>query len=225
VNPLKTMKRAKNKIMREGAVNSIVQVCLRLESYYFDLKHGVDTYSNVPLSDLKIDDSSVEFGRRYQPILVSHLKEILRQIKPDCSDVLVDYGSGKGRVLLISSMYPFKRVVGVEFSQELCTTAQKNADIFRKDKRNCPIEIHCMDAAVYPVDPEETVFFFFNPFDTAIMGKVIRNIEMSYEAHPRNMKIVFINLESQPLEQSSTLFSRITDSNLHGLPFQIYATK
>src|SRR5688572_22676248 len=88
VNPLKTMKRAKNKIMREGAVNSIVQVCLRLESYYFDLKHGVDTYSNVPLSDLKIDDSSVEFGRRYQPILVSHLKEILRQVKPDRSDVL-----------------------------------------------------------------------------------------------------------------------------------------
>lgn len=225
MNPLLTLKRAQNKIRREGAANSIMQVFLRVESYLFDHQYGVDTYRNVPLSDLKIKDQSIAYGRRYQPVLVSHLKEILRKVDPKPTDVLVDFGSGKGRVLLISSLYPFKRVVGVEFSQELCTIAEQNVEIFKRGKDVCPIEVHCIDAAAYRIDPEENVLFFFNPFDTVIMNQVINNIESSHAEHPRKIKIVFINLESQPIESISNLFVRVSDSKLHGLPFQIYESR
>ena len=38
----------------------------------------------------------------------------------------VDYGLGKGRVLMLATEYPFKRIVGVEFSESLDRTARQN---------------------------------------------------------------------------------------------------
>ncbi len=38
----------------------------------------------------------------------------------------IDLGSGKGRVLLMASEYPFQKIIGVEFMPELHRAAQKN---------------------------------------------------------------------------------------------------
>ena len=38
----------------------------------------------------------------------------------------IDLGSGKGRVLLMASDYPFKKIIGVEFMPELHRAAQEN---------------------------------------------------------------------------------------------------
>ena len=47
----------------------------------------------------------------------AELVEILADLGiyyPDC--VFLDLGAGKGRALLLASQFPFKRIVGVEFS-------------------------------------------------------------------------------------------------------------
>jgi hypothetical protein len=46
----------------------------------------------------------------------------------------IDLGSGKGRVLLMASDYPFKRIIGVEFMPELQRVAQEN---IRKYAERC----------------------------------------------------------------------------------------
>ena len=38
----------------------------------------------------------------------------------------VDYGSGKGRVLMLAAAYPFRRILGVEFSESLDRVARDN---------------------------------------------------------------------------------------------------
>lgn len=38
----------------------------------------------------------------------------------------VDLGAGKGRAMLLASELPFRRIVGVEFSPELCDVARRN---------------------------------------------------------------------------------------------------
>lgn len=218
-------KRVRNKVKREGAYNSFVQVCLRIESHVFDKKYGVDTHRNISLADLGVTTGNVQFGRQYQPILVNHLRKILGFIKFTNDDVLVDFGSGKGRVLLISSMYPLKKVVGVEFSDQLCSIARENVERFKLGRKPCPIEIHCIDAAEYEIKSDETIFFFFNPFDKVVMRSVINNIDISHSKNPRKIRMVFLNLNSQELNSDSKTFRLVTDSKLHGLPFQIYETR
>jgi predicted RNA methylase len=52
---------------------------------------------------------------------------LLRNIGEDLHRFsFVDFGSGKGRVLLVASHYPFREVVGVEFSPELQKIAEGN---------------------------------------------------------------------------------------------------
>ena len=219
-----TLRRVLTKINRHGLINSTMQFILRIESYLFDHRYGVDTFRNVHLTDLKIEGASTAFGRRYQPMLVRHVKQILKDIDPQPNDVLVDFGSGKGRVLLVSSLFSFKRIVGVEFSPELCAIAEGNIKSFRQGRSVCPIRIHCMDALNYRIDPEENIFFFFNPFDIPILNQVVRNIEASHQDYPRKIRIVLINLDSERVKSVFKMFSRITDTQLHGLPFQIYET-
>ena len=215
--------RAGNKVKRDGVYNTVFQACLRFESLWFDMKYKVDTLHTVPLSELKISSPNVKHGVQYQPILVRHLKRILDTLKPTQDDVLVDFGSGKGIVLLVSSMYPFKKVVGVEFSGQLCSIAKENIDKFRVGNR-CNIEINCVDAGDYQIKQDETIFYFFNPFDQVIMQKVIDNIKFSISEYPRRIRVVHYNLKSQELDSLSKEFKLVNDSELHGISFQIYET-
>lgn len=218
-------KRIIKKVGREGIYNTLFQIFLRVESASFDRKYGVDTHRNIPLANLDISSENVQYGRQYQPIFVKHLREILDAVKPTKLDVLVDFGSGKGRVLLVSATYSFKKVVGVEFSDELCSIGKENVKIFQSRKQLCPIEILCMDAGEYDIKKDETIFFFFNPFEKVIMQKVVKNIENSYLKYPRQIKIVYLNLKSQDLSAFSDIFEPVVDSNLNGLTLQIYETK
>ena len=63
---------------------------------------------------------------------------MLRALDIDYSDfVFVDYGSGKGRTLLVAAEFPFKKIVGVEIAQELHAIAGKNVDQYRGNNRKC----------------------------------------------------------------------------------------
>ena len=63
----------------------------------------------------------------------------------------VDYGLGKGRVLMLAAEYPFKRIVGVEFSESLDRTARQNLTKLGADAAR--VTTHVMDAVDY--DPPE----------------------------------------------------------------------
>lgn len=38
----------------------------------------------------------------------------------------IDFGAGMGRVLLMASERPFRKIIGVEFARELITIAENN---------------------------------------------------------------------------------------------------
>ena len=57
-------------------------------------------------------------------------------------DVFKRQGSGKGRVLLIAAQTGSQRIIGVEFSGELCEIARKNVKTFlRQTQINPQIEV------------------------------------------------------------------------------------
>ena len=55
----------------------------------------------------------------------------------------VDLGAGKGRIMLLASDYPFRRVLGVELIPELQAIATRNIARYRPASRQCD-DVECI---------------------------------------------------------------------------------
>ena len=64
---------------------------------------------------------------RYEAITPEAFHGLLASIDLGDHDLtFIDLGSGKGRAVLLASLYPFRRLIGVEFSPELTEVARLN---------------------------------------------------------------------------------------------------
>jgi len=164
----------------------------------FDRDHDVDTDGEIDgwthLSDLNIPSANWIYGRNYAPIDPVRFHAVLASIEIRFEDfVFIDFGSGKGRALLMASEYPFRRVVGIEFSPELHLVAQRNIENFGDRRRKCgPLESVCMDFVDFSPPDEASVLFFFDPCEDAILIELLRNIHRSLEQHPRSAYLVYV---------------------------------
>ena len=104
----------------------------------------------------------------------------------------IDLGSGKGRVLLMASEYPFKRIIGVEFMPELHRAAQKNISGFASDRQRCrQIEALCMDARDFQFPSDPLVVYLFNPFSESTFALILENLRRSIEGSARPVYIAY----------------------------------
>ncbi len=161
----------------------------------FERRYGIDT-----LALAKLDGLTIVAGRRdesifYEGSRVMPLRGLLRAlcdaqpIEPE--GALVDLGCGKGKVLLVAAECGVARVRGVEFARELCDVARANWEKFRaKTGSATEVEIIEADAGAYPIRPDETTFFLFNPFGVDVLARVLANIAASARQYPRHVSIV-----------------------------------
>ena len=172
----------------------------------FDQEHGVDTDGDCGdgwtyLSDLEIPSSNWIHGNDYAPIEPARFHAILTSLPIKYEDfVFVDFGSGKGRALLMAAEFPFKRIVGVEFSPELHAVAQANLAVAltnpgkdRPIKWKCTsVESLCMDFLDFELPPERSVLFFFDPCGESVLSKMLARIEQSLQARPRDLYLIYV---------------------------------
>ncbi len=124
--------------------------------------------------------------------------------------VFVDFGSGKGRALLLASEFPFKRVIGVEFSEELHRIAEQNINHFSANERHCEdVKSICMDAVDYSFPDDDLVCYFCNPFDAALMTQVVANIRESLLRKPREIFILYYNAKESHVFDQADCFERV----------------
>jgi SAM-dependent methyltransferase len=112
----------------------------------------------------------------------------------DVSDFsYVDLGSGKGRTLFVAAEWPFRQVIGVEFSRLLHEQACANIRTFRRWSRRCgPITSVEGDAREFVFPEGKFVLYMFNPFGQATMAEVLGNLERSLRQRPRHVVIVLL---------------------------------
>jgi SAM-dependent methyltransferase len=164
----------------------------------FDRDHGVDTDGDFDgwtyLSDLNIPSSNWIHGNNYAAIEPERFRAILLSLALRFEDfVFVDFGSGKGRALLMASEFPFKKIVGIEFAPELHGAAQRNIAKFRLAERRCEVvESVCMDFLEFALPPEPSVLFLFDPCDESVLAKLMSNLSRSLRAHPRELYLVYV---------------------------------
>jgi SAM-dependent methyltransferase len=168
----------------------------------FDRRHGTDTGGVISLGTLAIPSSHVELATRYEATSARRFGQIMKNLHLDWADfTFVDFGSGKGRVLLLASEFPFRRVIGVEFAPELNAVARKNVEVWCRTHPGCaPIEVVQADAATFPIPTSPLVAFFFSPFYGELMERVIENITASWSAKPRPVHIVFYGTREDTIE-------------------------
>lgn len=167
----------------------------QFENARFDRKYNVDTGGSIESTDLGIDSPNVEFGVRYEPTTLRTFRGIMTNLPDDLSDfTLVDFGSGKGRVLLLASHYNFRNIVGVEYAKDLHDIALRNIRTYRGRKPRClDVKSVHTDASVFPIPPAPCVFYFYQPFVVEVMDRVLTNIKESFLKHPRKMFLVFLH--------------------------------
>lgn len=151
----------------------------------FDEIHRADTAGGITVENLQIESANRKHGHPYEPIPPRLFERLLKGAKVHEDYVFVDFGSGKGRTLLLASHYPFKKVIGVEYALDLHTIALKNIAQYRsRDRRRFNIEAVHVDAAEYVVPLEPMICFFFNSFDEKIMKAVLTNFKNHWMAIP-----------------------------------------
>ncbi len=92
---------------------------------------------------------------------------------------------------VLASEFPFKRIIGVEFSAELAAVARRNVASFRSVHQQCrSLDVLCLDAVDYVLPEEPAVLYFFNPFLESVLTHVPGNIRCSYRAVPRQLYLV-----------------------------------
>lgn len=160
------------------------------EARWYDWRHNVQTRAD-PLEDLR--DWTAGFP--YLPIRPNTARQVIRSLPiTDPADyTFVDLGSGKGRMLLIASEFPFRRVVGVEMREDLHDQALENVRRYRRPAaQSSRIDCQLVDATQFVFPAGKLVVYLFNPFSAEIMAKVFQRLDASFEQDPREIVLVYV---------------------------------
>lgn len=172
----------------------------------YDRRHGTDTAGEVRFESLRIDSRNKAHGTWYRATPRHAFARMMAAVTRDedlSAYSFVDFGCGKGRVLLFAAELPFRQVIGVEFAPELAEAARSNAEIrFGRDQRR--IQVHTQDVVDFTLPAGPCVLFFYTPFDIEVSEAVARMVEREVKADPRPVWVLWYNVVN-----STTAFYRL----------------
>lgn len=183
-------------------INNTIVVFQHYLDGRFDRINHTNTSGVIAIKDLTISSNNTELAIWYEPMSVKIFHQIIRNLKINYSDfAFIDLGSGKGRVLLMAALYKFKRIIGVEFAEELHRVALINVDKFNETTNNSIlIEAICEDATNYVFPNDPLVIFFYSPFKGNVMKQVLDNITRSFNNYPRRIILIFYGENKESIE-------------------------
>ena len=158
----------------------------------FDIRFGTDTSGTVCASDLPWSSTSQSTGSGCRGTIPRHFRKLIGSLGIDYEHyIFVDFGSGKGRVLILASGFPFQRVIGIELFEQFHEVAIKNLQKCRARSKCSRTESVCMDATAWDISPIPAVYYLYNPFPETVFRAVLSNIEASLRLHPRHIILIY----------------------------------
>ncbi|WP_375766092.1 hypothetical protein NR798_30900 [Archangium gephyra] len=183
----------------------------RVLAQEFDQTYGVETAGESPLTAVGVPPEKAGRGNGlYRGIWSGVFHDALRETQlPLERFTFVDYGSGKGKALMLASAYPFRRIVGVEFAPGLHEVAVNNLGVFHSPGQRClALEAVCADALEWEPPVEPLLCFFFNPFDDPTMERVVTRVARSWRQAPRDIYLLYVNIRD--VSEQAHVFERHT---------------
>jgi SAM-dependent methyltransferase len=215
------LRRIKFSIASTGLRRGLADTATLLLSYSpehdraFDTRHGTDTAGSVQPAQLGITDDAVrEQAILYLPSPTRVTRWMLDNVGIDHPEFsFVDLGCGKGRVLLVASDYPFRRIVGVEISPELTAIARRNSERYQPASRRCgDISVENVDATRFEFPDTNLLIHLYHPFEPSITTAVLAHLEASLAARPRRIVIAYLLYTAavEPVEAAFARFGWLT---------------
>lgn len=177
----------------------------------FDLRYGTRTSDFLEQYELEDEVDPYRWANcaRYIPTPVSSMHEAFQALPAlgvDFKDfTFVDVGSGMGRNLLIASEYPFKKILGIEISEQLHEIALDNARIYKtptqKNKEITPLCLDILDFKPAPED-QQLIYYFWEPISEELFTRFFINQLESLKAQPRKIYLVFLGKPYQAIKAS-----------------------
>ena len=179
-------------LRNRGLKRTVKIIRAHADDALFELRYGVRTGRMVGLGDLEVVGDNKDQGYYYQAVQVSVFRSVFDSFQIPADGVFVDYGSGKGRAVMLSIEYGFHRAVGIEFARDLCREAEHNLDKFRaRTSGHFEARVLNGDAACYQVHDDDCVFFLYDPFGKKVLEQVLCNIRLSLQSKPRLIHVVY----------------------------------
>jgi predicted RNA methylase len=174
-----------------GLRRSLETVVNHLSDRWFDLVNGTDTHKRVFQDELDVDSPNQGEAAPYFPTRGRAFVKALSALHVPKDGTLVDLGSGKGKILLLAAQHGYRRVRGIEFSQELVQIADENVARMRGKLGDAEVRSICADVTTYEFTPDENIFFMFAPFGPAVMRQTMKNLQASLDRSPRRIWIIY----------------------------------
>lgn len=129
---------------------------------------------------------------RYEATPYAALEKLFSSYKLKPTDRVVDFGCGRGRVSFFIHHQFNIPVTGIENNDLTYSEALYNKAVYRQKNKhlNAPIRFEFGLAENYQVQPEDNVFYFFNPFSVDIFKKVVQNILLSVQKNKRTVDLI-----------------------------------
>ena len=156
-------------------------------------KYNINTIKPESLKDLTIPEGDISMSSPYEAVsyfILENLLDNFRRLFPE-EKSLLDVGCGKGRVMVAAAHYGFKNITGVEFAKELYKAAEKNINKIKPQFPDTSFKIFCHDILNYRLDPDDKVFFLFNPFNKETMEKFSEQVNRSAKEYPRTIYFIY----------------------------------
>lgn len=183
------------------------------QSDIFDRDHGTDTSGVREIGSLDVvSASAARYAVRYDPSSPELVRAELAKLQIDYGRfTFIDFGSGKGRVLLVAAGFPFKDVIGVEFSDDLHKVAVKNIARFPPDETRAGRvrSIHG-DAGAFELPQSDLVCYFYNPFGPPVIEAVAARLAMFHAQCGYRVIIIYVDPQHSDIFEKTAKFAVLT---------------
>ena len=134
------------------------------------------------------DSSSDQYRYPYEPTPYCVLERLANSGYIGKKNMLLDYGTGKGRVCFYLSYQTRCKSIGIEYDERIYDGAVVNQKTAVSGRRTEFIKENAERYSV-PVDVDRC--YFFNPFSVEILEAVLAKIITSYYENPRELQLFF----------------------------------
>jgi len=150
----------------------------------WDFRLNVNTCGIIIRKD---SNSRNRDAQKCEPSSYLRLHQIIKRIPIRNTDVIADYGCGKGRMVCVAARLPVKKVYGIELYPDVALIARRNAQTVRNRKA----EVEIIESDVLNFDCKDvTIFFLYNPFGPKTLQDVLDRIHLSLINNVRDVMII-----------------------------------
>lgn len=196
----------------------------RLRSRFGDADYDWDNHVNTTSGAVGWRDRLLgEFHSAYQPtdpaFFSEMTDELQRQTNCDLQEfTFIDLGSGKGRVLLMASEYPFRRIIGVELLPSLNRIARENIALYKSETQKCfVLDSVCGNATSFPLPEGPIVLYLFNPFQEPALKRTLANLKTHLDSNPSAVYLLYHNPVLEHILARQPFLKKVTGSHQYSI--------